>query len=177
MELESKRLRIRHFKPSDAAELFRLNSNPEVMRYIGETVKTEKECEDTIERVLNYYDENPGFGVYVAELKDSREFIGLCMLKSLEKSEHIEVGYRLHPEYWNKGYASEITACLLDYGFKTMHLKEIVGITDFGNIASQKVLMKNGLTFSHIANYYDTDVNFYVLGQEDYESKMNTSSI
>jgi RimJ/RimL family protein N-acetyltransferase len=67
----------------------------------------------------------------------------VCLKTS--KLGNIEVGYRLLPEYWGKGLATEGTKALIDYGFKDCKLEKVVAITHPQNKASQKVLLKCGL--------------------------------
>ena len=66
------------------------------------------------------------------------------------KNNHInfyDVGYRLDKKYWGKGYATESCKVALEYGFKTMQLKEIIGTCHEENKASRRVLEKCGLKF------------------------------
>lgn len=85
-----------------------------------------------------------GFGLWSIHKRETKEVLGLC---GLEVHEAVELVYRLDPKYWGYGYATEAaTACLL-YGFQTLHLDLIVGITQEANRASQRVLEKVGLQY------------------------------
>lgn len=58
-----------------------------------------------------------------------------------------DVGYRLIPRYWGKGYATESAKAAIEYGFEQMGLKEIIGTCNEENKASRRALEKCGLKF------------------------------
>src|SRR5262249_31823228 len=60
----------------------------------------------------------------------------------------VEIGWRLAAEYWNRGYATEGARAALDFGFKILQLEEVVSFTVPGNIRSQRVMEKIGMTHS-----------------------------
>ena len=67
-----------------------------------------------------------------------------------EWNKHINyyyVGYRFHPEYWGKGYATESAMAALNYGFKQMKLSVIYGTANIDNKSSRNILDKCGLKF------------------------------
>ena len=57
------------------------------------------------------------------------------------------MGYRILPQYWGKGFATEAAMAALDYGFNKLDLSEIIGMVHEENVASRKVLEKCGLKF------------------------------
>lgn len=137
---------LRQFTTRDVENLHRLDSNPEVMKYISNGVPATRErTEEVIRLIVAKTEQWKKYGCWVAEVKDSREFIGWFALKPLPQIEDIEVGYRLLPEYWGKGFATEGSKALIDYGFRDCQLEKIVAITHPQNLASQKVLLKCGL--------------------------------
>lgn len=161
--IESGRLYLKEFTLDDTENFFRLNSDPEVMKYILPPVTDINIIIKSINKIRKYYKENPGFGVWACYEKQSDEFIGFFELAHLDHTEEIEVGYRLLTEYWGKGYATEMTKVLINYGFNKMGLKKIVGITHPENIASQNALLKSGLTYKKEAFYYDINVKYYII--------------
>lgn len=60
------------------------------------------------------------------------------------KDETAEVGYVMKPEYRGKGYMSEAVQLVVQFGFETMQLKNIIAYTGPQNTASHGVLLKNG---------------------------------
>ncbi len=163
LKLESEHLSLRYITDDDLENLYHLHSNPDVMRYIRPPATSHEEIIGQINKIISYYTENPGLGVFAANEKASGEFIGWFCLKHLDRSDEIEVGYRLLPEFWGRGYATEMTKVLVAYGFNHLGLDKITGITHPGNSASQKVLEKARLMYQKDANYYDSDVWYYAL--------------
>ncbi|MBU0528450.1 GNAT family N-acetyltransferase [bacterium] len=167
--LESERLYLKEFTLDDTDNFFRLNSDPEVMKYILPPVTDINVIIKSIKKIRKYYTENPGLGVWAGYEKHSDEFIGFFELAHLDNTEEIEVGYRIHKKYWNKGYATEMTKVLIDYEFNIMKLDQIAGITHPENIASQKVLTKSGLIYVTDAFFYDSDVKYYEIDRTKYK--------
>lgn len=144
--LTTKRIRLRRFTQVDSENLFRLDSNPEVMKYIGSGATANRErANEVLNLIISKYGEWQNFGLWAAELNSSTQFIGWFALKPLPKIGEIEVGYRLLPEFWGQGLATEGARALIDYGFRNCGLEKIVAITHLENQSSQKVLIKCGL--------------------------------
>ena len=57
----------------------------------------------------------------------------------------VEVGWRLRPQFWGRGYATEAARLALDYGFNTLQLEEIVSFAAAGNIRSRRVMERIGM--------------------------------
>ena len=68
-------------------------------------------------------------------------------LKYLPEWEEVDLGYRLLPEYWGRGLATEASLASLRYGFETLQLSRILGLVHPANVRSIRVLEKCGLTF------------------------------
>ena len=143
--LTSERLQLRRFTLDDLPLLTELNADPEVMRHLG-GVNSPQQTRDMLEeRILAYYLANPGLGVWATLLRDSGECIGFHLLNHIRGESLIQVGYRLFPRYWGRGYATEMSVTLLRYGYTQLELPSIVAIADLSNLASQQVLLKAGL--------------------------------
>lgn len=143
--LLSPRLALRRFSAGDLDLLDRLNSDEQAMRYLGGPVSRETTKSMLDERILGYYDQHPGFGVWVTLHRATGECIGFHLLNHIRGEACIQIGYRLFPAWWGQGYATEMCLALLRYGYGEMKLPQIVAITDPANMASQRVLLKSGL--------------------------------
>jgi len=165
--LKTKRLILREFVPEDLNEYAKLDSDPDVMKYIsnGKT-RTFQEIQSDLERIIKYNSENEGFGLWAVIEKNNKKFIGWFCLKHLDKTDEIEVGYRLIREFWGKGFASEGTKALIEYGFQIFKLKRIVAVADPENKASLRVLEKAGLEFEKLAYYYNSDVAYFSINMK-----------
>ena len=171
--IESKRLYVKEFILDDVERLFRLNGDADVMKYIHPPETDINVIKKVINRIIKYYSDNPGLGVWSGYEKQSDEFNGFFELAHLDTTDEIEVGYRLFKEYWGQGYATEMTKVLIDYGFNKMGLEQIAGITHPENIASQNVLLKSGLTYirnavfyGHLDKYYAIESAYYQMNRK-----------
>jgi ribosomal-protein-alanine N-acetyltransferase len=141
----TERLSLRRFDLHDLDYLCELHADPDVMRYVG-GVKDRAQTEEMLrDRVLAYYDANPGLGCWLTLDRATREPIGLHMLNHIRGETHIQVGYVLARPYWGLGYATEMAVALLRYGFVQLRVQQINAITDLPNLGSQHVLTKAGL--------------------------------
>ncbi len=150
----------------DVDSLFALDSDPDVMRYISDGQPcTKKDIEQAIPHVRAYYQKHPGFGIWLAELKDNGNFIGWACLKHLDQTEMIEAGFRFVKDSWNQGYATEAAKGLIRYGFKERGLSKIVAITHPENKASQHVLEKCGFKRNGTGTFYESECFFFDLSK------------
>ncbi len=158
---ETERLSLRKLAKTDVDLIVTLNADPEVMKYIGETDDSYENAKNYVEMRVDGYADKDGLGIFVATEKTSGENIGWICLKQLDDTDEIEIGFRLLTKYWGKGYATEGARCLLEFGFNTLGLEEIAGVTLPTNTPSQSVLKKIGLEYVGIAPYYGFDLSYF----------------
>ena len=151
--IETERLILREMKISDLDPMFKLDSDPEVHRCLGnKPIKTKAEARIIIESVLNQYKER-GIGRWVAIEKSSGDFIGWSGLRLNTEynmngfTNYYDLGYRLLKRYWGKGYATESGKAAVNYAFNTLGLTKFYATTEIGNQASHRALLKIGLTY------------------------------
>lgn len=157
------RLALREFATADVDDLVALDSDPLVMRYIGDgSVSPGREAAlGAIERVRRRYAEHPGTGVWHASRRDDGRFVGWISLKHCGDTPDIEVGYRLMAHAWGQGFATELARAMLRRGFAELGLARIIGVTHPDNLASQRVLLKAGLLDEGWGRYYDRDLRLF----------------
>ncbi|XZF15487.1 GNAT family N-acetyltransferase [Chitinophagaceae bacterium MMS25-I14] len=155
---ETERLLYREIQPEDDVHMFTLDSDPLVHRYLGGKVQTNiEQAREVIRLIRDQYATN-GIGRWAVIEKRTGNFTGWAGLKLMKTSVngHInfhDVGYRFIPAYWGKGYATEAARASVQYGFETLGLTEMFGITDLDNLASFRVLQKAGLQFVETFDY------------------------
>lgn len=154
--LQTLRLDLRDFVLADLPDLVRLDTDPRVMRYIADgKPPAPAAVAAMLKRMIAYPRLYPGLGIWHASRRDTGAFVGWFSLKYAGRSPDIEVGYRLVPAVWGKGYATEGATALVDYGFDDLDLDRIIGVTHPGNRASQRVLLKAGLEDAGWGRYYE----------------------
>jgi ribosomal-protein-alanine N-acetyltransferase len=167
--VETERLILRPFTPDDLDALAAINSDPDVMRFIGDGKPAPRER--TAERLafILEHGRRHGFSVWAVRSKQTPSLMGFCGLHHLDGTNEVEVGYRLAREHWGKGFATEAARASLRYGFEELKLNRIAAVVHPENIASQRVLEKLGLKYEKDARFYDIDVKYYAIAREDYE--------
>jgi RimJ/RimL family protein N-acetyltransferase len=146
MLLETTRTYLRKLSANDAADFYALNQNPEVLKFTGdkpfESIESARVfLEDYVVSHTN------GLGRLAVINKQNEKFIGWCGLKYTSEKDEYDIGFRFFKEYWNQGFATETALKCLEYGFKELKLKEIVGRAMVDNTASIRVLEKIGMKF------------------------------
>ena len=97
------------------------------------------------DRILRYYDEHPGLGIWMTVDRASGSPLGFHLLNNIQGESIIQVGFALLKEAWGRGVGTEMAAALLRYGSADLSLPRIAGIANLDNLASQRVLTKIGL--------------------------------
>ena len=166
MIIETNRLVLRELDIIDSENVFYLNSDTEVLKYTGDLPFSSIAAAENF--LLNYSDyRKNGFGRWAVILKETESFIGWCGLK-LNEENLVDIGFRFFKNEWGKGYATESAKAVLDYGFNTLKLKEIIGRSSKDNISSISVLEKLNMTFWKYDNFEGVEESVY------YRIKKNT---
>ncbi len=141
------RLVLRPFTAVDLAPFFALNTHPLVVESLGSS-PTRAQSDAMVQR---YGEElaREGWGLWAVEVAGGAPFAGMVGLHrvnpALPCAPAVEVGWRLHPDHWGHGYASEAARASLEHGFAT-GLDEIVAFTTTRNTRSQAVMERIGMT-------------------------------
>jgi|SRR5579862_1272932 len=145
------RLLLRKARDDDAAFIVELLNDPSWIRFIGDRgIRTDETARDYISNVLVAMYEREGVGLYVVELNDERECIGLCGLLKRRTMADVDIGFAFLPRFRRHGYAYESAQAWLKIGIDTLRLERIVAIVDPANHASAALLEKLGLRFERL---------------------------
>lgn len=162
-EIETSRLRLRMFRPSDLDALAGITGDAEVMKYLGTSgARSREKTKNTIDAILRHWDEH-GFGIWALDHKADRRLIGWCGLQMLEKTPEVEVAYLLAKAYWNQGLATEAARASIEYGLDELKLQRIVAIARPENVGSYRVMEKVGMKYERDAHFYNVDVVYYAI--------------
>ncbi|GAA4756992.1 MULTISPECIES: GNAT family N-acetyltransferase [Flavobacterium] len=150
---ETDRLLLRPLALTDAEDMFIMDKNPSVHKYLWQ--KPVQEIDEVI-KVINYVNEQyqrNNIGRFATILKETGEFIGWTGIKFVDdhtengNTNFFDYGYRLDERFWNKGYATEATKFWLNYGLNELKVENLNAYTHSQNGASNQVLKKVGFNF------------------------------
>jgi ribosomal-protein-alanine N-acetyltransferase len=144
MELQTPRLILRPFRERDIDRLAELMANPDFMRFsLGPY--TRERTQGVLDKFLSW--EKAGLpSPFAVVLRGNTEVLGYCgFLHHPEVPEEVEIGYRLHPDYWNRGLITEAAQAVRDHGFRDWKLPRVISLIHPENIPSRRVAEKNGM--------------------------------
>src|ERR671920_843692 len=167
-ELETARLRMRLFTPDDLDRMCEITRDPEVMRYIGYGHPlTREETQANLGKIMNGF-RRRGYGRWALERRDTGALVGYCGLSSGNPEVGIDLAYMLAREEWGRGLALEAGRASLRYGFETLGVDSIAGLTLHGNLRSCKVLERLGMKFIRNDTYFGFDCLHYAVARADW---------
>src|SRR5262249_22798468 len=147
--------------------IVRMNSDPEVMRFVGDgRMPTPAELETRVrERVGT--DFGVGLGYWSVFPRDQPgDYLGYVVLSPIPESTDIELSYGIRRDAWGNGFATEASRAGLDFGFRVHGLPEIVALTYPDNLRSQRVVAKLGFAPTGVRNAYGRDLLSFRLIRE-----------
>lgn len=153
---ETQRLIIREFNLDDAQAVYHFNAPKEVNRFTGDAgmCESKADAENIIRDIWLAEYKKFGFGRWAVVLKETNAVIGFCGFKNDSKIKAVDIGYRFHPEYWGKGYATESNLACIEYAKQHMELDQVLGDAVDENQGSINVLTKLGMRY---ASQYQED--------------------
>ena len=154
--LETKRLFLKPIHIEQLEDLIELRGSLDVMRHIGEgKVQTPEEVLHFIESGKDYYKQY-GFDFFSVFEKDTGTFVGQAGLFHVGfdvTQSDIELAYRFHKRFWQKGYATECANALIQWGFHHHGLSEIVAFVRPDNERSRRVLERAGMSYQGFVEF------------------------
>ncbi len=160
-QLETSRLRLRLFTHDDVQIMFRLNSDPDIIKYADTPAKDLQEAQQRLEEgPLSDY-EKYGYGRFAVELKETGKVIGFCGIKYLPEINLPEVGYRYLTQYWGQGIGTEAAKVCVDFARDDLKIKKLVALIMPENIASIKLVEKLGMKKGPSLHIFDVDAVQY----------------
>lgn len=145
--LETPRLRLRRYASGEAELIYRLMSDPRVMRYYPQVYDMEQ-SRRALEWILAGY-ASPGYSFLAVERKPDYCYVGqvgLLHWENVDVRPDDEVAYLLLADHWGCGYATEAARVCRDWGFAHLGADRIVSYIDVHNDPSMAVARRNGMT-------------------------------
>ncbi|MER5752793.1 GNAT family N-acetyltransferase [Streptomyces sp. NPDC002088] len=157
--LRTDRLILRPWRESDLAPWAAMNADPEVREYFPGLL-TREQSDSSVARFQAGLDER-GWGWWAVEVVATGEFIGFTGLDPVDADmpfTGVEAGWRLARPAWGHGYATEAARAALAFGFDDLGLAEILAVTAVGNLRSQAVMRRLGMTRDPADDFDDPGV-------------------
>lgn len=178
---KTERLILREIESTDENDLFEMDSDPAVHLYIeNKPVQSIGEITKVIEMLKKQYLKN-GIARWAVVDKVTNECVGWSGLKYFNQplnkhNNFYELGYRFKKKHWGKGFATESSIAILNYGFQKFKIDSVFAITDQQNTNSKNVLTKLGFNFIETFDYDGTPTDWFELKKINWEAKKSGSS-
>jgi ribosomal-protein-alanine N-acetyltransferase len=149
--IETERLRLRKLSMRDAGDVYEYASEPQVAEHV--TWEHHRNISDSmhfLRIMIQQYDEGTPspWGIIYKEIGKLVGTIGFHVWSP--QNSYAEVGYALSKDYWNKGIMTEAYSEVIKFGFERMKLNRIEATCKLANTASEKVMLKCGMTYEGI---------------------------
>ncbi|WP_295769759.1 GNAT family N-acetyltransferase [uncultured Mucilaginibacter sp.] len=163
--LETERLVLRKFSINDAQFIVELLNTPTWKQYIGDRgIQTIAEANNYLVKVILMNYAINGFGLYMVELKESGQAVGMCGLLKREYLTHADLGYALLPQFEGNGYASEAALATVNYAFNVFGWPVVAAITQPDNQRSVNLLTKLGFIYTKPVWVDGRELDLYTKG-------------
>jgi len=155
---------LRGLNAKDAPFILTLLNEPSFLRFIGDKkVRTVEDAEQYIQTGPAASYERHGFGLCLVELKDAHTPIGICGLLKRDELPDPDIGFAFLPDFWNKGYAFESAAAVMNDARERLNLSRILAITNQDNESSIKLLQKLGLHVERVIKMSNDAAELFLL--------------
>lgn len=176
--IKTQRLVLRKFTPEDAQPMFETWADDErVTRYLTWQPHGTVDITKTI--VNNWCSSYKNDNSYNWAIEFNDQIIGSISVVSIdENSEHMEIGYCIGFDFWNKGIMHEVCRAVIDFLFNEVGVNRIEIAHAVNNPASGRVAQKCGLTYEGTKRQFFKsadgklqDIAFYSILKSEYFSK------
>ncbi len=169
--LETARLRLEPWAPAHLDGLDIMGSDPEVMRFLGGVV-TREQTASAIERQTQRWAAN-GFGWWAFLERAGGALVGAGCIQHLAHGQGnpLEIGWRLRPDRWGQGLASEAARAMAGFAFDRLHIPILTAVAVPENTASRRVMERLGMRYRGIESWYDMDCATYEITAAEWRDR------
>jgi len=145
LRLQGDRILLRDFVPQDREPFLALEADEAMFTYMKFRIDRGSAESVRLPRLLQepHLDPRPSYNLVV---EDAKGFSGWAGIDRIQGTDSGQFGWYLRSDGWGRGYATEATRLLLDFGFSVLHRATMWATADPDNLASLRVLEKSGLT-------------------------------
>ncbi|WP_020654181.1 GNAT family N-acetyltransferase [Massilia niastensis] len=160
--LHTPRLRLEPITDIHYEGLRALNTDPAVMRYISGQPETADETRRMIERVQGRWRQY-GHSWWSLIETESGELVGAGCIQHLghDPANPHEIGWRLRPDRWGRGYAIEAAQRMARFAFEDLEAPLLCAICDPDNAPSARVMQKLGMRYRGEETWHARPVSVY----------------
>jgi RimJ/RimL family protein N-acetyltransferase len=175
MQLETERLILRRFREEDVDVMTQLFANPDFMRFSLGAFTERKQTVAFIEKVMGW--DRAGMPWQFAVVSRGKHtVIGYCGFHHHpEVPGEVEIGYRLHPKYWNRGLITEAARVVRDHTFVDLKLPRVISLIHPENIPSRRVAEKNGMKVEKEITFRGFPTLVYAIIREEWLANRGAS--
>lgn len=171
--LQTKRLILKLPEMIDLDHLAALRADPEIMADTNTGVQSREQVKKWIVDSDVYYKKH-GLAFFSVFEKETGEFVGQAGLFHLglnDTQPEIELVYRLHTQFWNKGYATELAKALIRWGFEKHHFPKIIAVFYPENERSRRVMEKVGMSYCGMVEFEGKPLPRYEIVHHQFQVK------
>jgi RimJ/RimL family protein N-acetyltransferase len=175
MHLETERLILRSFREEDIDAMAQLFANPDFMRFSLGIFTERKKTVDFIEKVMSW-DRASLPSQFAVVPRGEEAVIGYCGFHHHpEVPGEVEIGYRLHPDYWNRGLITEAARAVRDHAFADLKLPRVISLIHPENIPSRRVAEKNGMKMEKEITFRGYPTQVFAMTREQWLANRDAS--
>lgn len=177
--LHTARLRLEPYDDTHFEGLQAMNRLPEVMRYISGEPETPEQTRAGIERVKARWQQF-GYSWWAFIHRESGRLAGGGCIQHLRREaeqptdptrlrDHpLEIGWRLHPDFWHQGLASEAAQAMAAFAFDRLQAAELLAVRDPDNLASGRVMDGLGMRYRGLETWYGLPLATHAVSRQDW---------
>jgi RimJ/RimL family protein N-acetyltransferase len=182
-QLQTARMRLEPCCEAHFEGLHAMNRLPEVMRFIGGGgPETPEGTRAMIERVQARW-ADWGYSWWSFLAQDTGQVLGAGAIQHLRpeagpvtdfdalRSQPLEIGWRLHPDFWGKGLASEAAQAMAAFAFDTLAAQELLAVRHPDNIDSQRVMERLGMRYRGLERWYGEPLATHAMSVQDWRKR------
>lgn len=182
-QLQTARMRLEPCCEAHFEGLHAMNRLPEVMRFIGGGgPETPEGTRAMIERVQARW-ADWGYSWWSFLAQDTGQVLGAGAIQHLRpeagpvtdfdalRSQPLEIGWRLHPDFWGKGLASEAAQAMAAFAFDTLAAQELLAVRHPDNTDSQRVMERLGMRYRGLERWYGEPLATHAMSVQDWRKR------
>ena len=167
--INTTRLTLRPFRDDDLQQVSAILGDTKVMAFSDDGALDHTACREWLKRGMQSATDHSLPLMLAVCLKSEGSLIGYISLVNdphRVSSGEAELGFRLAPDYWSHGFATEAAKAMVAHATHLPNTQSIVAIVDPNNRQSVHVLQKIGMTYERDVMFKGYDYSDHKFGME-----------